>query len=103
MVGNLPRRANPLTGRVDPVPDRWGPYERDRAARSRYPSPFEHLVLTVTVTDQDARELSMRSLTTTAENGRGLTIVAADGWGISHGDGAKSIWLQIGTADQPHS
>lgn len=66
---------------------------------------FDHPTLTVTVTDQDVRELSPQSPSTTTEEGRGLAIVAAlaDAWGIKHADGAKSIWFHLSNVDRPHA
>lgn len=66
---------------------------------------YDHPTLMVTVTDHDAGEFSPQPLSTTAENGRGLAIVAelADTWGIDHADGAKSIWFHLSDAHQPHA
>lgn len=66
---------------------------------------FDRPILTVTVTDGDNQELSAQPPSITAEQGRGLAIVAAlaDTWGIQHSDGAKSIWFHLSDADQPHA
>ena len=66
---------------------------------------FDHPTLTVTVTDQDNRELTPQSPSSTAEDGRGLAIVEAlaDTWGIKHADGVKSVWFHLSNAHQPHA
>lgn len=58
---------------------------------------FDCPTLTVTVTDGDNQQLSAQPPSETAEEGRGLAIVAAlaDTWGIQHNDGAKSVWFQL--------
>ena len=58
---------------------------------------FDRPTLTVTVTDGDNQQLSAQPPSDTAEEGRGLAIVAAltDTWGIHHNDGAKSVWFQL--------
>jgi anti-sigma regulatory factor (Ser/Thr protein kinase) len=58
---------------------------------------FTPPTLTVTVTDQDTRELSPQSPNHAAEGGRGLAIVAelADQWGVEHSDGTKSVWFAL--------
>ena len=65
---------------------------------------FDHPTLAVTVTDQDNRELSPMSPSSTAEDGRGLAIVAefADAWGTQHADGTKSVWFHLSNGNQPH-
>lgn len=66
---------------------------------------FDHPILTVTVTDGDSHELALHSPSTTAEDGRGLAIVAgiADTWGIQHSDAGKSIWFRLSDTNQPHT
>jgi anti-sigma regulatory factor (Ser/Thr protein kinase) len=66
---------------------------------------FVHPTLTVTVTDQDNRELSVQPPSDTAEDGRGLAIVAgvADAWGVKQADGAKTVWFHLSNANQPHA
>ncbi|MGH3507824.1 MAG: ATP-binding protein [Nocardioidaceae bacterium] len=61
---------------------------------------FDHPVLSVTVTDGDNRQLTAQPPSDTAEEGRGLAIVAAlaDTWGVQHGDGAKSVWFRLSNA-----
>lgn len=65
---------------------------------------FDHSILTVTVTDGDSQEVSAQPPSDTAEEGRGLAIVAAlaDTWGIDHSDGAKSVWFRLSSAKEPH-
>ena len=57
----------------------------------------------MTVTDEDTHEVSLRAPSTTAEDGRGLSIVTAlaDTWGIQHGDGAKTVWFHLSSTSQP--
>jgi len=64
---------------------------------------FDPPILTVTVTDEDTHEVSLRAPSTTAEDGRGLSIVTAlaDTWGIQHGDGAKTVWFHLSSTSQP--
>ena len=66
---------------------------------------FDHPTLTVTVTDQDNRELSTQAPSDTAEDGRGLAIVAglADTWGVNQADGAKTVGFHLSKANQPHA
>ncbi|HSE08842.1 MAG TPA: ATP-binding protein [Nocardioidaceae bacterium] len=65
---------------------------------------FVRSMLTVAVTDGDNEEISAHPPSTTAEDGRGLAIVAAlaDTWGIQHNDGAKSVWFRLSHTQQPH-
>lgn len=59
---------------------------------------FDHAVLEVVVTDQDAHEPIIHPTSTSAENGRGLAILAAiaDAWGVQKQDGsAKSVWFHL--------
>ena len=58
---------------------------------------FDPPTLAVSVSDEDGQEFSPPSPSNTAEEGRGLAIVAglADTWGIQHGDGAKSVWFRL--------
>ena len=63
---------------------------------------FEHATLEVTVTDQDAHEPVVHPTSVSAEDGRGLAILAsiADAWGVQKQDGsAKSVWFHL--TDQP--
>lgn len=67
---------------------------------------FDHPTLTVTVTDGDDQELSAQPPSTTvAEDGRGLSIVAAlaDVWGIQHSDGTKTVWFRLSDTEQPEA
>ena len=58
---------------------------------------FTAPTLRVTVTDEDSREISAKSLSHTAEEGRGLVIIAAlaDTWGVEHHAGTKSVWFDL--------
>jgi anti-sigma regulatory factor (Ser/Thr protein kinase) len=66
---------------------------------------FDHPVLKVTVTDEDNQELEPQPPSDTAEEGRGLAIVAAlaDTWGIRRSDGAKSVWFRLGSIEELRS
>jgi anti-sigma regulatory factor (Ser/Thr protein kinase) len=66
---------------------------------------FDPPILTVTVTDGDSHELSLHAPSATAEDGRGLAIVAglADTWGIQHGEGAKTVWFHLSDTGQPQA
>jgi anti-sigma regulatory factor (Ser/Thr protein kinase) len=58
---------------------------------------FDAPTLTVSITDEGDGDLTPLPRSDTAEQGRGLAIVAelADAWGIEHGDGAKSVWFHL--------
>lgn len=70
---------------------------------------LDRSTLTVTVTDWDAHDLSIRPRSATAEGGRGLGILeaVADAWGVraadgdSHADGAKSVWFHLEDKSHP--
>ena len=67
---------------------------------------FNPPTLAVSVSDEDGQELSRRGEpSSTAEDGRGLAIVAAlaDAWGIQHADGTKSVWFHLSNTEQPHA
>jgi anti-sigma regulatory factor (Ser/Thr protein kinase) len=53
--------------------------------------------LRVTVTDEDAHLLLPQAQSSTAEEGRGLAIIAtlADRWGVEQNDGRKSVWFDL--------
>ena len=58
---------------------------------------FAPPTLTVTVTDGSQQVLAPNPASVTAEEGRGLAIVAelADTWGVEHNDGTKSVWFDL--------
>ena len=51
----------------------------------------------MTVTDEDAHLLLPQAQSSTAEEGRGLAIIAtlADRWGVEQNDGRKSVWFDL--------
>ena len=66
---------------------------------------FDRPTLAVSVSDEDGQELSLRGASSSAEDGRGLAIVAAlaDAWGIQHADGTKCVWFHLTNTEQPHA
>jgi anti-sigma regulatory factor (Ser/Thr protein kinase) len=59
---------------------------------------FDHAILEVVVTDQDAHEPVVHPTSSRAEDGRGLAILAAiaDAWGVQRQDGSgKSVWFHL--------
>jgi anti-sigma regulatory factor (Ser/Thr protein kinase) len=57
--------------------------------------------LSVAVTDEDDSEVSPGAASKTAENGRGLAVVAAlaDAWGTCLNGGTKQVWFDLTTTN----